>query len=137
MVPGGSDYNGVGSPYTPSASSRAVSTVGNKLIVAGANGNGLNEGAVCAYDATDAKSLWCNTTPIDVVTSSPVVSDSIGAVFVQSTGTCGLGGGAPLIYALDVGSGVVAGGAAPFLPPPPPVAGNMKNQCCPAISRTG
>ena len=95
--------------YTPSASSLAASTASNKLFVAGGDGSGA--GAVCAYDAKDSTFLWCNKTPINVVTSSPVVSDSLGGLYVQSSATCST----PLIYALDF-TGKVLGSAQPFYP---------------------
>lgn len=101
VTPGG---GGISPSNLVSASSLAVSTASNMVFVAGW-GNVGDE--VCAYDATSAAKKWCQafsgnpTAQGSFIGSSPVVSDSLGLVYVTDQGQASSAGTANL-YALDV-----------------------------------
>ena len=124
---------GVLSNLTPggtvaSASSLAVSTCGgscNLLFAAGTLAGG-GTGDVEAYYSDSGNFKWANTTSLkNPATSSPVVSDRHGLVYVQTTVFCGpvfqqgyqFSGG--LIYALDQVTGTEDWKASPIDPQGP------------------
>lgn len=101
-----------GSYSAASASSVSVSSSApSALFVAGSPTTGGTTGIVNAYHSDTGNPYWTNTTSLpNAATSSPVVSDSEGLVYVQSTVACPLGinpqySGA-LLYALDRDTGV-------------------------------
>ena len=122
---------GGGNPYgvPASASSLSVSTCGgfygacNMLFAAGFNNNSGFGGIVEAYNSANHNFVWSNTTSLsNAATSSPVVSDKHGLVYVQTTVACGpvfgqgyqFSGG--LIYALDQSNGTENWKATPIDP---------------------
>jgi len=99
----------ISSPIAPgdqdpvSASSLAVSTASNTVFIAGYGSPG---DGVCAYDAGNAANKWCQqftgypTAQSSFINSSPVVSDSLGLVYVTDQAQSTYAGTANL-YALD------------------------------------
>jgi outer membrane protein assembly factor BamB len=119
IYPGGGVHIGT---MMPSASSVAVTNCGglypacSMLFVAGSPGpSGSGGGIVNAYNSDSGTPAWTTpaTTP-SAVTSSPVVSDSQGLVYVQTPGAvnCDFPPPSPpgLIYAFDEISGETSGG---------------------------
>ena len=94
-----------------SASSLAVSTASNMVFLAGTDAYGNTNGdEVCAYNATTAASAWtaCQTfsgnltAQNNLIGSSPVVSDSLGLVFVTDQPQYLQGTNSTNLYALEV-----------------------------------
>jgi hypothetical protein len=79
-----------GSYSAASASSVSVSSSApSALFVAGSPTTGGTTGIVNAYHSDTGNPYWTNTTSLpNAATSSPVVSDSEGLVYVQSTVAC-------------------------------------------------
>ena len=130
LYPGGVLPDNAGT-YAPSASSVAVSTCGSSglyspctmLFVAGYAMNVPTGDEVCAYDSGNAYNYWCKTfgPPNNAITSSPVVSDSLGLVYVMDYGSYGgKYSTSENLYALDqnpIGTGIVLWSVS--LAPPP------------------
>lgn len=97
-----------------SASSVSASSAHNLIFVAGVSNSYPYGDEICAQDATSAAPAWCQnfTSPANpvaedsFVTSSPVVSDSQGLVYVADLGQSNTTySGTSNLYALDVNSG--------------------------------
>lgn len=99
ILPGGGNSGSV----AVSASSLSVSTASNSVFVAGWGDVGDE---VCAYDAGNAAQNWCQkfsgnlTAQNSYITSSPVVSDPLGLVFVTDQSQSGVA--TSNLYALEV-----------------------------------
>jgi hypothetical protein len=97
-------------PTSASASSVAVSSSLSMLFAAGSDGGYYGNGIVQAYNSATGNQnpIWSNDNGsiLNAVTSSPVVSDSQGLVYVQTSVSCGQyrnngGWSGSLIYALN------------------------------------
>jgi outer membrane protein assembly factor BamB len=126
VFPGGAGPGAV----SVSASSVSVSTCGglysacNMLFVAGSPDNHSPTGIVKAYNSATGNPtpMWSNALFTYPVTSSPVVSDSQGLVYVQSSALYdGRNWTGALLYALDQQTGTRNWSALPpSIPPRPP-----------------